>query len=235
MRRTGWAIALLLFPNAVGCSDTVTVPDEPPPPTIEGLLLADSSRSTFRIVWPTWGHAPDGDTPIGADSVSLTLEGPGGRASLTPDPNSGGLFRVTLPIRAGERYRLEGTVAGRRIHAETTVPRRFRVESPADTIELGVPPPASITFRWSSEGATAYFARGARLDILASAQGATRDTAGLVYFDPAPGASSTSYTLFAVNLDADQYLFPYPAGRSNLEGGFGYLGGAIAVGRVVRW
>lgn len=236
MRRTRWAFALLLFCwHAAGCRDTVNVPDDRPPPVIEALLLADSIRSTFRVVWPTWGNAPGGDTPVGTDSVVLILEGPDGRASLVPDPDTAGLFRVALPIRRGEHYRLAGTVAERRILAETTIPTRFVVGWPTDTVLLPTPPPASVAFRWTSEGATAYFARGARLDVLSSAQAASHDTSGLVYFDPRPGASSLGYTLFAVNLDADRYLFSFPAGRSNVQGGFGYLGGAIALGRVVQW
>ncbi|MEZ4589406.1 MAG: hypothetical protein R2909_23770 [Gemmatimonadales bacterium] len=236
MQRTRLAFALPLFCwNAAGCRDTVDVPDDRPPPVIEALLLADSNQSTFRIVWPTWGDDPGGDTPVGTDSVDLTLEGPDGRASLVPDPGTAGLFRAALRIERGKRYRLAGTVADRRILAETTMPTRFLVGWPADTVLLPTRPPASLPFRWTSEGATAYFARGARLDILSSAQAASRDTSGLVYFDPQPGASSLGYTLFAVNLDADRYLFSFPAGRSNVEGGFGYLGGAIALERVVRW
>jgi hypothetical protein len=219
----GWAMA------AVGCGDVVTVPDLAPPPVIEGLLLADSLRSTFRI-----GYAATTDgadlSPIAPDSVDLALASGAVSARLIAVPDSAGFFRAELAIRRGGRYRLTGTVAGRSIHAETIVPSAFTIDEPADPVVVTLDE-ITTPFRWHAEGAGGFLALGARLSPLAA--NATRDTIGLIYLDPRE-RSKSSIQVIAITAETHAYFFAL-TGRGNVHGGFGVLGGGIATHRAVRW
>jgi hypothetical protein len=45
----------------------------------------------------------------------------------------------------------------------------------------------------------------------------------------------TQLRLWAMNRDLDQYLYGVPAPVSNIQGGFGVLGGAIEVRKAISW
>jgi hypothetical protein len=206
---------------------------------VEALLLADSTSTLVRVVWaapePQGSPAPPAVEPIPAGQVELELSGTAGPAApLVPAPDRPGHFRVALPIRPGAGYVLRGRAAGREIIAATVVPSRFDVAEPArDTITAPAGALPLIPFRWTARGATAFFARGGRLSPL---RGHTRDTAGELLLERSPtGSVLTPLTLYAISADAEAYLFDLANPRSNVVGGFGYLGGGIARRKTVRW
>jgi len=83
-------------------------------------------------------------------------------------------------------------------------------------------------------GAAPFSLRGARLRTNFGANG--RATAGELLVDPPATPGIATFEISAITREADEYLFsPQYTPRSNVEGGFGYLGGAISVRRVIRW
>lgn len=230
------SLLLLLAASALGaCGTLVDLPDPGPAiPVIEGLLVAGSPASRFRLVWSEpldgSGHA----RPIDPRLVRLELVAPAGREPLTPVADSAGYFGAGLPIDPGRTYRLEGQVDGRSIRAQATIPSRFDVALPADSLVVPRDPGFLVPYRWSAEGATAFLLRGAR--FRSTLGPASREPDGELFFDPPPaGVAVDSLVVFALTREADEYLFTHSSPRSNVEGGFGYLGGAIAVRRIIRW
>lgn len=235
MRWRRWS-GVLAASAAAACG---TVVELPPPgdrtPVIEGLLLADSTTSLFRIVWelnPGQGLDPE---PVPDDQVQLELAGATGPAArLVPVADSPAFHRAALPILRGGRYRLAGRLAGRNVTAVTTIPVRFDVAEPTDPLVLRPDAIGRPAFRWSASGAAAFYARGARLSPAIEIN--TRDTVGYLAIEPPPpGTTATALTLYAITREAEAYLFDLVAPRTNVEGAFGFLGGGIAVGRTVRW
>lgn len=218
---------------AAGCGTMVELPEADAIPVVEGLLLADSATSLFRVTWALRSEHQRAE-PIAPELVRLRLSGPTGSAPLVAAADSPGFLRAALPITRGAVYRLVGRVGDREVEAVTSVPARFEVAEPREPLwlrpdSIGRPP-----FRWSAVGASGFFARGARLSPGVRID--TRDTAGFLILErPDPGADSTPLTFFAISPAADDYLFGGPHPRTNIPGAFGYLGGAIAVRRVVRW
>jgi hypothetical protein len=221
----------------VACGTTVELPPAPERiPVVEGFLLADSSTSLFRIVWsqPLGRPVVDSTEPVAAPLVHLVLRGPAGASgTLAPVADSAGYHRVRLAIQRGALYRLEGTVDGVGLAAETTVPSRFDVAAPGDLTAVAAGSLERLPFRWSSSGAAAFFARGARFPFGAVS---TRDTMGSLSPDVRPAGTDAPLLLFAISEEADGYLFGQPHPRTNLRGvAFGYLGSGIAIRRTVRW
>jgi len=229
MRQRAGSLTIGLALAGAGCGDVVTVPDLAPPPVIEGLLLADSLRSTFRI-----GYAATVDgadlSPIGPDSVDLALTSGASSARLIAIPDSAGFFRANLAIHRGGTYRLTGTVAGGSIRAETVIPSGFVIDTPPDPVMVTLDE-TTTPFRWHAEGVGGFLALGARLSPLLA--NATRDTVGLIYLDPRE-RSRPSIQLIAITAETYAYFFA-PTARGNVEGGFGILGGGVAIHRGVRW
>ncbi len=233
MRRV-FPLLALLAPAA--CRTVVDLPDPPPPlPVVEGLLTADSTSTVFRLVWSSPPSAfPTESGPIAAGQVALALTGPAGRAHLAPVLDSAGYFRAILRIERGARYELTGTIRGNPIHAATVVPARFDIALPADTLVLPGGAATLVPFHWTAVGATAFYLRGARFRTNFGANG--RATTGELLVDPPATRGIAAFEVSAITREADEYLFsPQYIPRSNVEGGFGYLGGAISVRRVIRW
>jgi hypothetical protein len=229
-------ISLLAVLAPVACRTVVDVPDAPPPwPVVEGLLTADSASTVFHLIWSSPPTAfPTDSRPIAADQVALELTGPAGRVRLTPVPDSAGYFRAALAIERGARYVLAGTIGGNPIRATTVVPARFDIVLPADTLVLTEGVATLVPFDWTAEGASAFYLRGARFRTNFGANG--RATSGELLVEPPATPGNVTFEVSAITREADQYLFsPQFTPRSNVEGGFGYLGGAISVRRVIRW
>lgn len=226
----------LLATSALGaCRTLVDLPDPGPAiPVIEALLVAGSPASRFRLVWSEPLASSADARPIDPGLVRLDLIGPSGRAALVPVPDSAGSFGAALAIVAGRTYRLEGAIDGRAIRAQATIPARFDIALPVDSVAVPRQPGFLVPYRWSAEGATAFLLRGAR--FRSTLGEASRDLEGEIFFDPPPaGVTLDSLVVFALTREADEYLFTHVSPRSNVEGGFGSLGGAIAVRRIVRW
>ena len=227
--------ALTALVLLAGCGNLVDLPEAGPPlPLVEGLLIADSAAATFRLVWTDPPGTDPAVAPIPPGQVALALTGPGGRAPLEPVADSAGYFRARLPIERGGSYRLEGTIADRPVRAQVTVPARFDLRAPAEPIAIARDGFTPVAYRFDADGAAAFMATGARFRSTFSVS--TRAPSGELFVDPpAPGAEQSTVVLFAITREADQYLFSRPTARSNVAGGFGYLGGAISLTREVRW
>lgn len=235
MRWRQWSGGLAVS-AAAACG---TVVELPPPgdriPVVEGLLLADSTTSLFRIVWEVNAEQGLDAEPVPSDQVHLELAGRTGPAArLVPVADSPAFHRAALPIVRGGTYRLAGRLAGRSVTAVATIPLRFDVMEPTEPLVLRADAIGRPAFRWGASGAAAFYARGARLSP--AIQLNTRDTAGYLAIEPPPpGTTTTALTLYAITREAEAYLFDLVAPRSNIEGAFGFLGGGIAVGRTIRW
>jgi len=229
-----WSSILAVMPALAGCRTAVEVPESPPArPIVEGMLVADTPNTVFRLVWsdPPVGFLAA--NPIPASQVDLELVGPTGRAALRPLVDSAGYFAARLPIERGARYQLSGTVADRTIHAETVVPTRFDVAEPTDPIHLVRQAAPLVPFSWTADGAPSFFLRGARFRSTFRIN--ARSTTGELLLDPPAAPGIDTVEILAVTREVDQYLFALVSPRSNIEGGFGFLGGAIAVWRLVEW
>ncbi len=228
-------LSVAILTGAGGCGTVVAPPPHPGRlPVVEALLVGGSPAATVRITWadlePIPGRPPE---PISPADVRLTLTGSSGPpAALVPRSDSAGLFVAATAILAGQRYRLEGTIAGRAITATTRIPASFTVTRPAADIEAGA---TGIVepFRWQAPGASVFAADHA---VFGESQyHHTRDTVGDLRIIPIDPARSPALTIWAMNADAERYLYHLAAPQSNVIGGLGMLGGALAVKRAFRW
>lgn len=232
--RLNLAAALPLL--AAGCGTVVDPPPHPgPAPVVEALLIGGSSSTTFRLTWADQGEAPL--VPIAPADVRLTLASDIGQSSrLTPRPDTVALYVASIAILAGHRYRLEGMIASWAISAATTVPTSFTIDTPNGEIDTATPF-APVPFRWRSTGATVFAADFAIFGQ--SAYHHTKDTMGVFRVDPrGPGvttAEPSELTIWAMNADADRYLYNLAAPQNNILGGLGVLGGALLARRTLRW
>lgn len=212
-----------------GCRSVVDLaPPGDPPPSIEGLLVAGTNETTFRLVWPLpTGATSSTPRPITPSEALLTLTDEGGLgAPLVARDDTVALYRVLLPIVAGHRYRLHGAVGDRTIEALTTVPLSFTIEEPTtDPIDAAEP----IPFRWRATGASAFAADVAVFGRTGATH--TKSTSGTLRVRPGHAA----LRLWAMNRDAEGYLLNLQMPQSNVTGGTGVLGGAILVERNLRW
>lgn len=229
MRASRSVLTAALLSGLLGSCDTVV---DPPPrpepgPVIEALLIAGNPTSTFRIrrVTDNFGAAE----PIPPADVHLLLSEAGNRSvPLVSLAMSAGTFQASMPIVAGGQYQLAGTVAGRAISAHTTVPTSFTVLAPNGPIVATEP----VDYLWRSVGAVAYLVDSAFFN--STFRSHASDTAGKITI-LLPESRRPELTIYAVNSDAAQYLFDIASARSNIIGGFGMLGGAIAARRPLIW
>lgn len=217
---------------AAGCA---TVVDPPPTeaavPVVEALLVAGTSESRLRLRWA--GPVGTEPEPVEPAEVALTLAAdPGSSAPVAPLAAAAGLYRAALPIVAGRAYRLTGTIGGRPISARTTVPTSLTILSPAGPI-AATRPGERFAFRWRSIGASVYSVDHAV--FVASRGSHTRDTIGEFIVAPDGPALPDELTIYAMNADAERYLFFVASAQGNVVGGIGVLGAAIAARRPLRW
>ena len=191
-----------------GCADLIDLPDPAPPPIlIEAVLIAGAPLADFRISRATPLEST-ADPPIAVAAVALRLAR-AGRTSmpLWPDPDSAGRFRASLPIEAGARYRLAGTVDGVAVEAETTVPNPLEIIAPAgDTIALESGRIQQLSFRWRAGGASILTSPSALFLLEPAGSGAaprTRDTVGTLLLAPLPAPGDQPIEFWALNQDAD--------------------------------
>lgn len=83
---------------------------------------------------------PSRPEAIPAEQVAVIVTDALGRSYPLEATAVPGEFRVALLPVPGATYRLQGTVNGRIISAETTMPSGFTVQEPADTIRLARDP-----------------------------------------------------------------------------------------------
>ncbi|MFN0178799.1 MAG: hypothetical protein ACKVZ0_08330 [Gemmatimonadales bacterium] len=233
MRFTPWAIASLAATGWIaGCATVVDPPPtEPRVPLVEALLVAGTTEPTLRLRWAGQiGQVPE---PVAPAEAILTLTAdPGSSAPVSPVDPSAGLYRAAVPIVAGRAYRLAGTIGGRAISARTTVPANLTVLAPTGPIASSVPA-ERFAFRWRSVGASAYSVDHA---VFVSTRGRqTRDTIGEFILAPDGAALPSELTIYALNADAERYLFFAASAQGNVTGGIGVLGAAITVRRPLQW
>lgn len=216
------------------CGHIVDPPAEPPRvPFVETVLIAGSAATTVRVGWLD-RQLPGTSISAPATAVDLTLtnETTGQSGRLAPHHDT--LFVATLPILAGHRYRLAGRIGDAEVRATTTVPEQFVIEAPAgDSIILAAPIGDALTtaidYRWHALGATAFVVDSAWFP---PGQSATRAPIGQMVVARRPaGTPIRQLRIVAVNRDLDEYLYRVPASASNVFGGFGVVGAAIAVER----
>ncbi len=227
----------LLLMLGAGCAHVV---DAPPPaarlPLIEAVLIAGVTPTPFRIGWIDSSLAIP-VLPVEPADVQLDLVGPGGgRQRLEADPDSAGSFTTTLPVTPGATYQLTGTIAGRRIEGTTRIPDAFTIAAPAtDTVTLVGPSGETVAFdyQWQANGAALVVTDSA---FFPPGYSVTRVERGrLVVIGRPAGSLGPTLRLWALNLDADRYLYGVPAPATNLEGAFGVLGGGLLRRRAIRW
>ncbi len=216
------------------CRKIPTAPEQPTPVVsltlvagapLHVAVITEAARadSAFPSVFPA----------IEPARVSLrVIDSEGTAHALTPtgDP---GRFAVMVQVRGGERYRLEGTIDGETVSAETIVPRSFTILTPpGDTITTadGVASLALVTvpFTYESEGASAVEARvSATADTRGTRQIVERSEGELTFIR---NNAVRDIVFFAYNSDAAEWLIRSTP-RSNLNGAFGGFGAAIALQR----
>jgi hypothetical protein len=225
---------------AVGCADLVDLPEPAGPELlIEAVLVAGANEGNFRVVRVFPGEGAGPNTPVPETAVSLRLAGPDGSVTeLVPAPGLG-RFRAAMPIAAGARYLLRGSIEGRAISAETVVPQQLRLTEPAgDTVTLALGQLHRLAIRWHSPGASVLTVTDALFQVLPPGTGVaaeTRDTVGELIVAPPTGATDLVLEFWAMNPDVERYLYDRSSPRGNLQGGFGLLGGAATARRVLRW
>jgi len=222
-----------------GCGHVVDVPEPPETPFIQAILVAGRTAEA-RVEMLRVGE----DEPVQIDPVEVDLalvDQSGTRCPLVPSSGSPGAYQATIAIAPGGRYRLEGTVAGIPVSAETTVPVAFEVEAPADDTIRATPlvdpagfDLAEVPFRWSASGASAF-----QIDSATFTLGSliTRATEGRFALPRRAAGSPPGprIRILALNADADGFLDRRGRPLSNIRGGFGVLGGAVEARRVVAW
>ena len=221
-------VALLM---ALACQNVVEHSNPARTPLIEAMLIAGTASTDVRIRWLEPDRSDPTDVPD--NDVSLILvEDAGGKAALEPVPDSTGHFAARLPIRAGHRYSLAGTVGGRPVGASTTVPVGFTILAPAgDSIRLRASgasadgPYGIVPFRWSSEGGSLYAIESGY--VVPAASHTTALSGELLLF-------GRRLRLLAMNRELAGYLYASPA-ETNLAGAFGVLGAAIEVRKAIVW
>ena len=234
--RGWWTVGWI---GVVACADVVSGPVLPaPPPVVEAVLVAGATTVTARVGSTDRWTDPESGQPAPLHPVRLWLESAGQAARFDSTPDSAGYYRARLPIVAGARYELHGSVAGLELRGATTVPGPLVLFEPGgDTIPLPLGRIARFRIRWSAPGASSlvttdgYFVAGPA----GGAGPATRDSIADFVIAPPDRAADVSIEWWAENADLDGYLSAGAAGRSNLEGAFGVLGGASRVRRVLRW
>jgi hypothetical protein len=157
---------------------------------------------------------------------------------LRPVPDSAERYVAAIRIDAGVTYRLDGTIDGVQVDAETTVPAPLELVVPAaDTIDFADGQIQQIPIRWRAPGASLLLSTAGFFLLQPAGSGAlprTRDTVTTLILAPS-GTAVDSVELWALNPDADRYLFDLRSPRGNVRGGFGMLGGAARARRIVRW
>jgi hypothetical protein len=182
---------------------------------------------------------PDDLTPISPADVSLELVEPSGaRHPLVPG-NGAGVFRASLSVAPGLTYALEGSLAGRRVEAVTTVPALFRlIEPAADTVRVDdavpcVPFSFDPCFQVAAEvdGATAIEYRLLGTGSGGPVVGAFLGSTGILQLWRWPGFVAGIYPviMYALNEDAAAW------GRwqlGNIPGVIGVFGAAL---KAQKW
>ena len=229
---TAHRLALIVL--ATGCRNVVDIPPSPARiPVIEGLLIADSTNTTLRLIWAdTLGRLGDEREPIAPADVFLTLSDQGGTpVGLTARRDTVALFQVALKIRPGQRYRLSGTIAGRPVSATTVIPGPFTIDAPADrtTVRFAVPVP----FRWRASGATTY--ASAQAIFGQGGYSHTADTVGQLNVRPEGVGEPSTLIVWAMNRDVQGYLYNLQVPQSNIVGATGMLGGATVTRKAISW
>lgn len=215
-----------------GCATVVDPPAiDARIPLVEALLVAGTPEPTLRLRWAgPVGQEPEPVTPT--EAVLILAADPGASAPVVPLDPAAGLYRATLPIVAGRAYRLTGTIDGRMISARTVVPASLTVLAPAGPIEP-TQPTERFAFRWRSVGATVYSVDHA---VFVSTRGRqTRDTIGEFILAPDGPTLPSELIIYAMNADAERYLFFAASAQGNVTGGIGVVGAAITARRPLRW
>ncbi|MGE0440755.1 MAG: hypothetical protein AB7L66_09100 [Gemmatimonadales bacterium] len=219
---------------AAGCGNYVDLPAAEPLPLVEAVLIGGATEPEFRIEWLTPGEDSRPATPA---ETTLELVGPTGAPVALRPTGVPGRFSASLsaPIEAGGRYRLQGTVAGQSLVAETTLPASFRVVVPADTLFATDPIDdlAEAEFRAEAVGATIFIADSAAFGPGGFATRQAVDTLRIP--PPSTGRTITRLRVQALNRDGDRYLYAGDRAATNVAGGFGVLAGALERTLVVIW
>lgn len=235
--RTRLRLSLRLLPTLLGlaCLRDPTAPAIPPP-VVSMVLIEGQAQHEAVITWSTSlaGQIPRGPAPVLASDVSLTVrDAAGNRYPLLPG-NLPGRFVVELDAVRGQRYWLEGTIAGNPVTAETRVPSGFFMPEPAaDTIRVDRDSAffQGIPYRFEVDGASAFmpqivspdgvFPRGSLSD--------PADTLRLISLENT-GSPPHQLRVLAIDQAAAGWLVSRVP-QSNIEGALGGFGSAAVVER----
>lgn len=219
----GCALSLVL----TGCSPVVDLP--PPPagrPLVEFLLVAGSTPTArIRIIEPEGVERPIDPALVRLDLVAEN----GARSPLSSLTAAEGTFRASMTIEPGRIYRLEGTISGAPIRSQTRVPDRLEVVEPSGTVRAE----ERIPYRFRATGATAFSMDHGRFENSFSQ---SQDTTGILFVaEFSTPTKPPELTIFAMNRDAEGYLFNVAAPENNIDGALGLFGAALAIRRPIQW
>lgn len=223
-----WITLILL----TACGDfSSDIPAGSSEPVIQMLLVAGALQQVASVEYsaPAESVVAVIARPIAAESVALVLETSDHvPLPLQPVPGVAGRYYVDLTIEPRATYRLMGSVTGRTIEAQVTVPGPVIVDQPAgDTLRLSSGG-AQVPYAWHAAGAAAYgveVSDGAR-----SWNGrVVRDTVGALGISPLViGRPDTAELLVWAYESAATAFFlavsevrPRPGNISGALGGFG--------------
>ncbi len=217
---------------ALGCAGSTDAPAMPTP-IVSMVLIAGEKRHVAAITWdsPASNPFPPEPVPVEVSDVELViLDETGARYAVEADGEPG-RYSAGLSVGPGQRYWLEGSIAGVRISAETRVPSGFAMIEPADdTIRVdrnvgfwGMP------YHFAVDGASAFVLQVVSPDGI-SPNGSITDPSDTLRLRFLGNTGSPPFHLRVLALDqAAAGWLVSRAPQSNVEGAFGGFGSAAVV------
>jgi hypothetical protein len=233
-----------------GCGEVSGLPSADPVPVLQGVVVSGETRHFLRVEWSSPTDVPYTfeARPIDESLVDLWLVPPSGDSIQYTATQLAGEFAVTAPVSPAQTYSLAGTVAGRRVTAETTVPGAVEVALPAgDTLRISGDF-WEVQYAWHASSAGSYQPLLLNLDGTANPRysALTRDSIGN-YRDIGPATTgrlliqgpfrfgSDTARLLILAYDRTATAFFSSSTRGNVHGGFGLFGAAAKAEKVVVW
>ncbi len=233
------------------CGEVSGLPSADPVALLQGMLTLGEPRHMLQVEWssPTDVSYDPTPRPVAADQVDLWILGPAGDSAAYIPTALPGQFAVVATVRAGDRYRLGGTVAGSPVSAEVQIPGTLLVDQPAgDTLRFNLDERLpDVPFVWRAESAGSYQA------LLVDAEGTSRsahilrpnnsmqvfdiapDTIGQLQLLPLPHGNPYTERLVLLGYDRTATAFFSSTTKGNVHGAFGLFGAAAKVEKVVVW
>lgn len=231
-------VILLLLP---ACDFVEPRAASEPIPVISGILIAGRDSQLIEVHLAR--SADSAFVPYGTgtqvDSVSFEVTGNG---TTVPVAAFRQYLQIPLLIHPDSTYLLTGRVNGIPVHATTLVPHAVAIDAPGgDTLVIDTlaschyyfESTCGLTIPFHGEG-TAGFSlefRSQYNELLLRGRVEPRDT--LLYVDRTALRRTATIVLLGLDENASRFLLQLEP-KSNIVGGFGVFGTAVAASRAVK-